>query len=318
MKKNALLVLAIVIGLATVTVLSRAIDSRRTANNKQFADEPLYVNGPTARRLSLSFNGLVADWYWMRSLQYIGGKILTYEAEHEGRLDFGRLSSLNIELLPQLLQVSTALDPQFMAPYEYGAMLLPEIDSNQAIALLEYGISQNPSTWRLYHHLGYIYWQRKDYSKASEIYGVGAKQPGAPAWMAAMSARMKAEGGSRAIARDMYQHLYDSSSDQAIKQMVEKQLMRLDSLDERDTIRRVLEGYKAKNGRCTSSWAGVANELRIARIEMTASPELVPAYRMMKLDGPTGAPIDASGVPYELIKNGCDVGLNINTQVPLK
>jgi hypothetical protein len=32
----------------------------------------------------------------------------------------------------------------------------------------------------------------------------------------------------------------------------------------------------------------------------------------------TGAPIDPSDVPYELIKNGCDVGLSVNTKVPLK
>lgn len=303
MKKNALLVLTIMIGLAAVTFLSRTIDGRRTVTNKQFTEEPLYVSGPTARRLSLAFNGLASDWYWMRSLQYVGGKILAYEEEHEGRLDFGRLSSLNLVLLPQLLQVSTALDPQFMAPYEYGAMLLPELDPNQAMALLEYGISQNPSTWRLYHHLGYIYWQRKEYVKASEIYGVGARLPGAPPWMTAMSARMKAEGGSRDAAREMYLHLSETTTDKAIHGMVDKQVMRLDSLDERDTIKRILTNFKEQSGRCASSWREVVEPMFAARL---------------KLEAGTAAPVDPSGVPYELIKNGCDVGLNINTQVPLK
>src|SRR4051812_16655360 len=139
MRKNALLILVIIVGLAAIAFLSQTIDARRTAHNKQFDEEPLYLSGSTARRSSLAFNGLASDWYWMRSLQYVGGKILTYEAEHEGRLDFGRLASLNLVLLPQLLQVSTVLDPQFMAPYEYGAMLLPELDPDQATALLEYG-----------------------------------------------------------------------------------------------------------------------------------------------------------------------------------
>jgi len=303
MKKNALLAFAIIIGLAAVILLSRTIDARRANNPGQFAEESLYVSAPTAKRLSLAFNGLTSDWYWMRSLQYVGGKIVAYEDSHEGRVDFGNLASLNLVLLPQLLQVSTALDPQFMAPYEYGAMILPEIDSDQAIALLNYGISQNPSAWRLYHHLGYIHWQRKDYLRASDVYAVGAKLSGAPPWMAAMGARMKGEGGSRDAAREMYRHLYETTNEESIKSMVLKQVTRLDSLDERDAIRSVLNDFKTRSGRCALSWREVFEPLRAARL---------------KLDGNTGAPIDPSGAPYELIKNGCDVGLNINTKVPLK
>src|SRR5215510_13058903 len=303
MKKEALLLSAIIIGLTAVTLLSRAIDARRSPAATAPAEERLYVSAPAAKRLSLAFNGLVSDWYWMRSLQYVGGKIVAYQDAHEGRIDFGSLASLDLHLLPQLLQVSTTLDPQFMAPYEYGAMILPELDSNQAIALLNYGIERNPSTWRLYHHLGYIYWQRQDYPKAAEVYSAGAKLPGAPAWMAAMGARMKGEGGSRNAAREMYRHLYETSDAQAIKSMVLKQLMRLNSLDERDAIRRILDQFKATSGRCALSWREVIDPLRVAGFTLEAN---------------TAAPIDPSDVPYELIKNGCDVGLNINTRVPLK
>lgn len=303
MKKNAILISAIVIGFVIVTALSRAIDARRSDNQAQFAEESLYVSAPTAKRLTLAFNGLVADWYWMRSLQYVGGKIVAYQDSHEGRMDFGTLGSLNLKLLPQLLIITTTLDPQFMAPYEYGAMILPEIDSNQAVGLLSYGIKQNPSTWRLYHYLGYIHWQRREYEKASDLYGVGAKLPGAPPWMAAMSARLKAEGGSRDAAREMYRHLSEGSGDQSVKEMVVKQLLRLDSLDERDAIRRVLTDFKENSGRCASSWREVAVPLRAARL---------------RIDARTGEPLDPSDTPYQLIKNGCDVGLDVNTKVPLK
>ena len=302
MKKNALLVFAIVAGLAAVTLLSRTIDARRANNAGRFAEEPLYVSAPTAKRLSLAFNGIASDWYWMRSLQYVGGKIVNYEDTHEGRVDFGNLGSLNLELLPQLLQVSTALDPQFMAPYEYGAMILPELDSKHAIALLNYGIEKNPSAWRLYHHLGYIYWKNKDYLKASDVYAAGAKLPGAPPWMSAMSARLRGEGGSRDSAREMYRHLFETTNDEAIKSMVSSQVLRLNSLDERDTVRNILIDFKNRSGRCAVSWREVIEPLRAARLNLEAT---------------TGAPIDPSGVPYELIKNGCDVGLNINTKVPL-
>ena len=322
MKKNALLVLLIVIGLIAVFALSRALDARSTSAQQQFAEEPLYVNGATAKRLTLAFNGLAADWYWLRSLQYVGNKIVTWKDTHNGQMDFGSLSNLDLRLLPSLLQMTTSLDPQFMAPYEYGAMILPEINSDYAIALLNSGISANPSSWRLYHHLGYIYWKRNDYQKAGEIYAAGAKLPGAPPWMLAMSARMKAQGGSREAAREMYQHLYDSSNDEAVKQMVEKQMMRLAYLDEREAIQNVLKAYQEKNGRCPSSWRDLTDQLLAVRIEIgkldnPSNQSSFPVVYGFKLDV-KGAPLDPSGTPYELIKNGCDVDVDINTKVPLK
>jgi tetratricopeptide (TPR) repeat protein len=195
-----------------------------------------------------------------------------------------------------------------MAPYEYGAMILPEINSDQAIELLNSGIAANPNSWRLYQHLGYIYWQRHDYQKASELYTVGGKLPGAPAWMLAMGARMKADGGSRNAAREMYQRLYDSSNDKAVHDMVEKQLMRLDSLEDRDLIRHVISVYKEKNGRCPASWREISGQLGEARI--MSAPNSI---RALKLDA-TGAPLDPSGVAYWL--EDCDVDLGKETQVP--
>jgi tetratricopeptide (TPR) repeat protein len=258
------------------------------------------VDGATAKHLALAFNGLASDWYWMRSLQYVGGKIVAFEDMHNESVV---LSDLDLHLLPSLLRLSTALDPQFIAPYEYGAVVLPELNSDEAIAIVNSGIANNPGAWRLYQHLGYIYWKRSEYEKSSATYAAGARLPGAPEWMAAMGARMKAEGGSRDAAREMYRHLYESSNDSAVREMVEKQLMRVDSLDQRDEIHNVLAAYKTSHGRCASSWRDVANELRAAQLT---------------LDARTGAPLDPSSTPYELIENGCDVGLDINTGVPLR
>ena len=300
MKNSLLLLITIVIALIVSVVLVRAIDAHRASAPAQFGDESLYVNAATAKRMALAFNGLAADWYWMRSLQYVGGKIVAFEDTHTERFGLG---DLDLHVLPSLLRVSTALDPQFVAPYEYGAMLLPEISPDDATALLNSGVAANPKTWRLYHLLGYVYWQRHHYEMASEIYAKGGNLPGAPPWMAAMAARMKGEGGSRDAAREMYSHLYDASNDPAVKDMVDKQLMRLKSLDDRDEIRNVLNAYKARNGRCVSSWRDVASELRAVRLS---------------LDAKSGAPLDPSATPYELIKNGCDVGLDMNTRVPFR
>jgi len=236
----------------------------------------------------------------MRSLQYVGGKIVNYEDAHGGRFNLNDLSSLDLRLLPSLLRMATTLDPQFLEPYYYGALVLPDIDSNEAIALLKRGIAANPNQWRLYQHLGYIYWQQHDYERASEVYDAGSKLSGAPLWMIAMSARMKAEGGAPQAAREMYLHIREVSDDITIRHMVEKQLMRLDSLDEREKIRRALSDYSARAGHCPLTWKEIGPALRAAGLRVDAS----------------GAPLDPSAMPYHLSKGGCDVELDEYSQVP--
>jgi predicted Zn-dependent protease len=300
MKRDYFLVLTIVVGLTAAAILTHWNDERHRDLKVQLPDEQLYLNGPAMKRLTLAFNGIAADWYWMRSLQYVGRRIVNYEDTHSGNFDLHGLSSLDLRLLPSLLRMTTTLDPQFLEPYYYGALILPDLNPDEAISFLNHGIAANPDKWRLYQHLGYIYWQRGDYNKASEVYAAGAKIPGVPPWMMAMSARMKAEGGAGQAAREMYTHLSESSDDPKVKEMVEKQLMRLDSLEDRDKIRRVLADYATRSGRCAASWKEISAVLPAAGFQTDAS----------------GAPLDPTNVSYRLIKNGCDVDLGERSEVP--
>jgi tetratricopeptide (TPR) repeat protein len=300
MKRDFLLVLTIVLGLSAAALVSRWTDAHHRDLAMQFAEEPLYLNGPAMKRITLSFNGVAADWYWMRSLQYLGRNIIKYEDTHAGEFNLDDLSSLDLRLLPSLLRMTTTLDPQFLEPYYYGALILPDLNQAEAISLLNYGIAANPDKWRLYQHLGYVYWQRGDYHKASEVYAAGAKTAAAPPWMLAMSARMKAEGGAGQAAREMYTHLAEASEDANVKEMVEKQLMRLDSVEERDRIRRVLSDYSTRTGHCVAAWKEISSTLRSAGL---------------RIDG-SGAPLDPGNTPYRLIKSGCDVDLGEDSPVP--
>ena len=60
--------------------------------------------------MSLGYDGLLADIYWTRAVQYFGSK------HHEG--------SRNFDLLAPLLEITTTLDPHLLVAYEYGANFL--------------------------------------------------------------------------------------------------------------------------------------------------------------------------------------------------
>ena len=295
---NRLSLTIIFIGLVAVVGLSRWIDSHKPAIDVAVEEEQLYLNGTTVRRLSLGFNGLAADWYWMRSLQYVGGKFLN--SQQQIRLD--DMSPLNLKLLAPLLDTATTLDPQFLEPYEYAAVVLPAVNVDEAIRIINKGIAANPSAWRLYQHLGYVYWQQHDYQTSAEVYAAGGKIAGAPRWMAEMGARMLAEGGSLDAARQMYQHLYDESKDDQVKQMLQRRLLQVASFEQRDFIRRLLGEYSTRTGRCPGSWKDI-------------SPTLQSHF---KLDVNSGAPLDPGGTPYVLVNGGCDVDLDPTSLVPYR
>jgi len=284
-------------GLITAALLAGWLDTKRPPSDPNVVDEGLYLKGQTARRLSLSFSGLAADWYWMRSLQYVGGKIVNMPEN----VVFDNLEQLNLKLLPSLLDTATTLDPEFFQPYEYAAAVLPAVDVNEAIRIVQKGSAANPSNWRLYQHLGYLYWQKQDYKSAAEAYGNGAQIPGAPQWMQAMKARMLADGGSRSTAREIYLRMYEQSTDNNIRTMARHHVFQIDAADQLEVLQKVLAEFQTRNGRCTSGWKELQSELRTLQ---------------MPIDS-TGAPVDPSGAPYVLATN-CQVQLSPTSEVPAK
>jgi len=295
---DGLLLLTLLIGLASVVGLSRWLDSHRPPTDSRMDEEQLYLTGTMAKRISLGFNGLAADWYWMRSLQYVGRKII----DVPDNVPIDNLAQLNLKLLAPLIDTSTTLDPEFIEPYQYAAVVLPAVDLPEAIRLTRKGITANPNAWRLYQHLGYIYWQQRDFQAAGEAYDQGSKLPGAPPWMVAMKAKMANEGGSRELAREIYGRMYEQAENAKVKEMARKRLLQLDSLDQRDGLRKVLAAYKTRVGRCPSSWKEVEPLLRAVRVEVDS----------------TGAPLDPTGTAYVMVGDGCDLDVDPKSEVPYR
>lgn len=282
--KSSIALAVIFFGFIAVFSLSLFIEENRPPLPPGFEDEDLALQGAKLKGYALGFEGLIADWYWMKSLQYLGDKIVKSEN------GMNNLKPLNPRLLYPMLDNATTLDPNFLVVYSYGANILPEIDDNQAIKLTEKGIENNPTQWRLYHYLGYIYWKREDYEKAAQIYAQGSQIEGAPNWMKLMVGNLRTQGGSRETARTIYEEMLAESLDEQTKESATLRLSILDSLDERDTIKQVLDDFKLKNGRCPSDWR-----------------EVLPSFKDVKVLGKkplrfnkSFAPVDPSNVPYLL------------------
>jgi tetratricopeptide (TPR) repeat protein len=298
------LIAAILFGFTSIYFLSGFLERTRPALPENYADEDLALQGASLKNYSLGFEGLIADWYWMQSLQYLGDKIVN---NPDAKTSLDNLNALNPRLLYPYLDNATTLDTRFLSVYEFGATVLPAINKEQAIKLLEKGIADNPNEWRLYQHLGYIYWRIGNFEKASEIYTAGFKIPNAPTFMQMMATKTKTDGASRETARTIYRQIFDEAQDEQIKENARLRLLQLDSLDEREAIHEALQAFKTKTGRCADNWREILPLLQMVKLAGGRNFRIDKAYNL----------IDPSDVSYVLQKEKCDVGLDYSrTKIP--
>ncbi len=245
----------LIVCLTASVVLLRSIDRQRTGATLQ---EVLYISSPTLlKRMSLGYDGLLADVYWTRAVQYFGEK-LTRGSEH-------------FDLLAPLLEITTTLDPQLMVAYEYGSnFLAPKIPGGagqpqRAIKLVEFGIRHNPDQWRLYYDLGFInYMELEDYDKAAKAFADGAKLPKTHQIMPIMAAKMAEHAGNIQTARLMWATTLQITLDPKVKSNAVAHLNALQVDEDVTTLERLASLYRERTGHLPQSFSDLetANLLR--------------------------------------------------------
>lgn len=293
---------AVTVGIAGFVVAffaGSAMQDRRPSLPAGYDDADLSIHGSRIKGFALGFEGLLADWYWVRSLQYIGDKMIAADAANKD-VNLDDLRDLDPRLLYPYLENATDLDPRFIAAYSYGAVVLPAIDPEKAIAITQKGITNNPNEWRLYHQLGYIYWKLGRYDEASRTYEAGSQIVGSAPFLKMMAAVVKTEGNSRATARRVYGQMLAEAQDEQTKIVAERRLAQLDSQDEREVIDKALADTKERTGRCVNDLREINNLLMAAKL---------PNGREFRVES-GGRIVDPSNVPYILDKQECKVKLD--------
>jgi hypothetical protein len=260
-----------------MVVLFGAVYEVQRRVDAQFGDfrateEILYLdNGELLRKAVLGFENLAADLYWLRTVQYYGGK-RAFEPDKR----FG--------LLAPLLDLTTSLDPHLDIVYTFGAIFLSEPFPKGAgaplegIALMDKGIRANPDRWRLYLNKGFIYyWFLQDYQRAAETFLEGTKVAGAPFWMTGAASVSLARGGDRATSRDLWRFIHQTAENDQIRANAVIHLQQLDALDAIDELQQVFAAFRERAGRFPATWGEL--------VELKLLP---------------GVPVDPSGTPYVL------------------
>ncbi len=316
MNNRTLPTLILIAGLALLYPIQRWIDN--TVPHEAISEETLYLNsGATIKKMSLGLDGIIADIYWIRTVQYFGGKLL----EANAPLSMNSTKNIRMDLLAPYLKIIVDLDPQHIQAYRFGAIFLPERDLPAAIALLEHGIEQNPQNWRFYQDIGYIYWQAGNYEKAAEYYERGGQVPGAAWWMRDMAGFMRIKGGSRDTARAVYSQ-YTDSDDPQIRKQATLRLQQLVALDELDLLNAVMTCFKEQTGHCPENFRVMVAALRSPSFDDRLSVKLNLSVkdvqerkRNLRINEEMQL-VDPEGFAYDYQPENCKIDIVFDSPIP--
>lgn len=270
-------------------LLLRELDRVRSGATLQ---EFLYISSPKLlKRLSLGYEGLLADVYWTRAVQYYGG------LHHWGG---GRY-----ELLWPLLNITTQLDPHLIPAYEYGATFVSAKPPNgaglpdRAIQLMDYGITHNPNDWHLYYDLAYIYYDLKDYRSASEVFERGSHVPNAHPFLKVLAAQMAQHGGELQTAQMLWSAVLATTHDKNIRENAIWHLRAIKVAQDVTALGKLVEIYRERYGHFPHSFREMetAGLLRSTPVDPVDNEYQLDAQGNVFIADPENFPFVEKGLP---------------------
>jgi len=202
-------------------------------------EETLYLSSSSLRKISLGYKEILADIYWLRALQYFGGR---------------KLEEQNPELLYHYFDILTDLDPKFVNAYRYGGTFLAERppyglgEIERGMRLLDKGRMHNPENFRIPLEQGFIaFLTMKDYEKASELFKEASEKPGLSELrrntISGMAATAHAKGGDREVSKQIGKMIYETSTLEGRRNFALLNLKELDTMDMEDSLTELLRDY---------------------------------------------------------------------------
>lgn len=149
--------------------------------------------------------------------------------------------------LPDLIRTVNDLDPKFSYPYAFSALILPAFGfDKEAVEIAKRGIESADSDWRIPYYLAttyHIFFQ--DRKNAAFYFDLAARTPNADAVAKRIASRYGLLGTVREQTKEIWQSIYETSSDEIIKERAKSYIIHVEILE---LLERAVGIYKQKYG----------------------------------------------------------------------
>jgi hypothetical protein len=206
---------------ATVFVVVLAGAVAATVGVKRYTYRPylyddLYLpSGKFMEQLSLGYNQITADVIWSQAVQYYGGY---------------RKGDHDLAYFEGLIHLVTDLDPHFIFPYRFGALVLSQDMEafDRGIGILRKGMHHNPTKWELPFEIGFLYFvDAGDPDMAARYFELASRMPDAPDLARRFAAFVYSRAGHDEMSIRMWQELKDTSEEPYMRELADRYLEKL-------------------------------------------------------------------------------------------
>ncbi len=254
---NTYLVLVLITGLLLVSIpFQFRIDSER--GKFKAIKNTVLLTPETLKIMSLGYDEIIADIYWLRGIQYFWGQEFLIDRDQE--------------LTRKYFDIITELDPKFLNAYRFGASFLGEPhplglgNIELGSMLYEKGKMNLPYNFRLPLEQGFMYYLNTDqHSKAAEYFYEASEKPrlseNRRASIRGMAASAISKGGNRELSKQIWQEIYDTTQNENRKNFALLNLKELNTKDLEDK----LSGFANKYEETFGSYPKNVEELLILK-----------------------------------------------------
>ncbi len=180
----------------------------------------LYTNlylpsGKLVEQTSLGYRELAADLVWFQAVQYFGGYA---KSQH------------SLEYFNGLIDIVTDLDPHFIFPYVFGAIVMSQDlgDLPRGVEVLKKGMRANPERWELPFEIGFLYYiSTADTEAAAHYFALASRLPGGGDRARRFAAFVMSRGGHTETSIRMWQELAESTDQPYMRDMAQRYIEQL-------------------------------------------------------------------------------------------
>jgi len=211
---NSYLIFILIVFLIFISIpFQKNIDNER--NKFRAIEETIRFSPKILKVMSLGFDEIVADIYWLRALQYFGNPDVKNKDKDP-------------DIMYEYFDIITELDPKFVNAYRYGGTFIsdpPPIGLGMlelGSKLFDKGRKNNPENFRLPLEQGFQYFfYSEDKERAAELFLEASEKPGLSkirkSSLKGMSASALRDSGNNDIAISIWQDIYKNATSESRK-----------------------------------------------------------------------------------------------------
>ena len=194
-------------------------------------DKEVLPSNEAIRLISLGYEQVVADYYWLRAISHFGDRRM-HAYEYPNLLGF--------------MDLVLALDPKFSAAYFFAGSVLNTSGDNleHAMRILKTGREERPDNWRIAYMLGFNYYMYyQNFEMAAKLYAEAAQHEEAPPVLGKLAVKLAAESHKPGIGIAMIDTILDDIQDEKLREVYIERRNLLKLEQELLSFQRIIDQY---------------------------------------------------------------------------